>query len=148
MSGVGGVLKGSGLKIGVGAMHDERDVVQQRIADARDALDRLAAPLRDLVVALDVLVDEFGEGLARQEGVDLRGSLDIFLPFRRGLHLLHQVDIERGLFIGDLARQPHRAGLFELRNVEATFDAGRDVVPVLRLRDLRAVRKALRVEGA
>ena len=37
----------------------------------------------DLAGALDVLLDELAEGVAGQEGVGLRGALDIFLPFRR-----------------------------------------------------------------
>src|SRR5713226_2825900 len=51
----------------------------------------------NLVGALDVVPDEFAERLAGQEGVGLRRPLDIFLPFRRALHLLHQIDIEGGL---------------------------------------------------
>src|SRR5216683_939178 len=53
-----------------------------------------------------------------------------------------------GLRRGDLARQPDRAGLLELRNVEAGFNASRDIVPVLRCRHLRSIRKTLRAEGA
>src|SRR5712664_1584893 len=102
----------------------------------------------NLVGALDVVLDEFAERLAGQERIGLRRPLDIFLPFRRSLNLLHQVDIERGLIRGDLSRQPHRARLLELRNVETGFDAGRDVVPILRCRHLRSVRQTLRAERA
>src|SRR6267142_3300020 len=102
----------------------------------------------NLAGAFDVVLDELAERLTGQEGVGLRRPLDIFLPFRRGLHLLHQIDIEGGLIGGHLSRQPYRAGLLEQRNVEAGFDAGWDVVPVLRCRDLGSVRKALRAEGA
>src|SRR6476659_9865839 len=42
----------------------------------------------NLVGALDVFLDEFAERLAGEERVGLRGPLDIFLPFRCGLHLL------------------------------------------------------------
>src|SRR6478735_6408807 len=73
----------------------------------------------NLAGAFDVFLDELAEGIAGQEGVGLRCPLDIFLPFRRGLHLLHQVDIEGGLVGGDLSRQPDRAGLLELRNGKA-----------------------------
>src|ERR1700736_3297003 len=102
----------------------------------------------NLAGAVDVLLDELAECVAGQEGIDLRRPLDIFLPFRGALNFLHQVDIVRGLLRGDLARQPDRARLLELRNVETGFDAGRDIVPVLRLRNLRSVRKTLRGEGA
>src|SRR6267378_3097609 len=88
----------------------------------------------NLAGTLDVILDELAERLTGQERVGLRSPLDIFLPFRRILNLLHQVDVERGLVGGDLSRQPHRAWLLELRNVEPGFDAGRDVVPVLRCR--------------
>src|SRR3984893_13523583 len=84
----------------------------------------------NLLGALDVILDELAERLAGQECIDLRRPLDIFLPFRRVLNLLHQVDIERGLLRGDLAWQPDRSRLFELRDIEAGFDAGRDIVPV------------------
>src|ERR1700738_2835932 len=102
----------------------------------------------NLVGALDVLLDELVERLAAKESIGLRSPLDVFLPFRRALNFLHQIDIKRGLLRGNLARQPDRAGLLELRNVEAGFNASRNVVPVLRLGNLRAVRKALRAEGA
>src|SRR5438445_6091079 len=102
----------------------------------------------NLVGARDVVLDEFAEGFAGQESVGLRSPLDIFLPFRRALHLLHQVDIEGGLIRGHLSRQPDRAGLLELRNVEAGFDAGRDIVPVLRCRNLGSIGQTLRAEGA
>src|SRR6266851_4453759 len=102
----------------------------------------------NLVGALDVLLDELVERLAGQESIGLRSPLDIFLPFRRVLNLLHQIDIKRGLLRGNLARQPDRARLLELRNVEAGFNAGRNIVPVLRCRHLRSVRKTLRAEGA
>src|SRR4029453_17482590 len=93
----------------------------------------------NLAGAVDVVLDELAEGITGQEGVGLRCPLDIFLPFRRGLHLLHQIDIEGGLIGGHLSRQPDRAGLLELRNAEAGFNAGRDVVPVLRCRDFGSV---------
>src|SRR4051812_46320209 len=64
---------------------------------------------RDLVAAFDVFLDELGKGVAGQEGIGLRTLLDVFFPFRRGLDLLHQLDIKRGLVRGDLSRQPHRA---------------------------------------
>src|SRR5438034_455363 len=102
----------------------------------------------NLVGTFDVVLDELAERLAGQEGVGLRGPLDIFLPFRRGLHLLHQVDIEGGLISGHLSRQPDRARLLELRNVEAGFNTGRDVVPVLGRRDLGPVGQTLWAEGA
>src|SRR6202165_3177048 len=89
----------------------------------------------NFVGALDVLLDELAERLAGQEGIDLRSPLDIFLPFRRALNLLHQIDIKRDLIRGHFSRQPHRAGLLELRNIKAGFNAGRDVVPALRFRD-------------
>src|SRR5689334_12979698 len=101
---------------------------------------------RDLAGALDVFLDEPRKGVAGQEGVGLRTLLNVFFPFRRGLDLLHQLDIERGLVRGDLSRQPHRAGLLELRNIQPGFDAGRNVVPVLGCRDLRSVGQALRAE--
>src|SRR4051812_34596893 len=72
-----------------------------------------------LAGAFDVLLDELAEGITGQEGIGLRGPLDIFLPFWRGLHLLHQVDVEGGLVGGDLSWQPDRAGLLELRNGKA-----------------------------
>src|SRR3569833_154539 len=103
---------------------------------------------RDLVGPLDVILDEAGKCLAGQEGAGLRGLLDVVLPFRRGLNLLHQLDIERGLLRGDLSRKPDRAWLLELRNVQARFDAGRNVMPVLGFRHLRSVGEALRAEGA
>src|SRR6185295_18166092 len=102
----------------------------------------------NLAGAFDVFLDELAEGIADQECVGLRCPLDIFLPFRRGLHLLHQVDIEGSLVGGNLSRQPHCAGLLELRNGKAGFNAGRDVVPVLRCRDLGPVRQTLRAERA
>src|SRR6202171_2474774 len=103
---------------------------------------------RDLLGTLDVFLDELAESLAGQKGVGLRSLFDVHLTFRGGLDLLHQIDIERGLIRGDLARQPHRAGLLELRNVEAGFDAGWNIVPVLRLRHFGPVGKAFRAEGA
>ena len=93
-------------------------------------------------------LDELLEGIAGQEGVGLRGALDVLLPFGRLLHLLHEIDIERGLVGRDLARQPHRARLLELRDGEPLLDAGRDVGPALVGGDLRAVRQALRAERA
>src|SRR3954452_13831023 len=83
----------------------------------------------NLAGAFDVVLDELDEGVTGQEGVGLRRPLDIFLPLRRGLHLLHQIDVEGGLIGGHFARQPDRAGLLELRNRKAGFNAGRDVVP-------------------
>src|SRR3981189_2395207 len=65
----------------------------------------------NLAGALDVFLDELAEGIAGQERIGLRRPLDIFLPFRSGLHLLHQVDIEGGLVGRDRSRQPDRAGL-------------------------------------
>src|SRR5258705_5471519 len=62
----------------------------------------------NLVGAFDVVLDELAERLAGQEGVGLRRPLDIFLPFRRGLHLLHQIDIEGGLIGGHPSLQPER----------------------------------------
>src|SRR3954470_6669765 len=73
----------------------------------------------NLVGSLDIVLDEFGEGVTGQEGVGLRGPFDIFLPFRRSLHLLHQVDIEGGLVGGHLSRQPDGARLLELRDRKA-----------------------------
>src|SRR5438445_1539486 len=102
----------------------------------------------NLVGTLDVLLDEFAEGLAGEERRDLRRTLDIFFPFRRALNLFHQIDIERGLLRGDLARQPNRSRLFELRNVETGFNAGRDIMPVLGFRNLGTIWKTLRAEGA
>ena len=102
----------------------------------------------NLVGALDVVLDELAERLAGEERVGLRGPLDIFLPFRRCLHLLHQIDIEGGLICGHLSWQPDRAWLLELRNGKAGLNAGRDVVPVLRCRDLGTVGQTLRAEGA
>src|ERR1700716_1160716 len=93
----------------------------------------------NLVGTLDVVLDELAEGVAGQEGVSLRGPLDIFLPFRRGLHLLHQIDIEDGLICGHFSGQPDGARLLELRNGKTGFDAGRDIVPVLCCRDLGSV---------
>src|SRR5947209_708220 len=103
---------------------------------------------RDLVGALDVLLDELLERVTGKERIGLRGLLDVFLPFRRVLDLLHQIHIESSLLRGDLPRQPNRARLLKLRDVEAAFNAGRNIMPVLALRDLRPVRKALRAEGA
>src|SRR5260370_9627081 len=67
----------------------------------------------NLVGALDVLLDEFAKRFAGEEGIGLRRPLNVFLPFRRVLNLLHQIDIERGLLRADLSRQPHRARLLE-----------------------------------
>src|SRR5712664_2091764 len=58
----------------------------------------------NLVGARDVVLDEFAERLAGQEGVGLRRPLVILLPFRRALHLLHQIDIEGGLICGRRCR--------------------------------------------
>src|SRR5882757_2175461 len=41
----------------------------------------------NLAGAFEVVLDELAEGITGQESVGLRGPLDIFLPFRRGLHL-------------------------------------------------------------
>ena len=95
-----------------------------------------------------VLGHVVGEVLAGQEHLGLRALLDIVLPFRRRLHLLHQVDVERGLLGRDLERQPHRARLLEQRDVQPGLDAGRDVAPALGRRDLRSGRQALGVEDA
>src|SRR5882757_265168 len=40
----------------------------------------------DVMGTRHVLGDEFAERVAGEEGVGLRGPLDIFLPFRRGLN--------------------------------------------------------------
>src|ERR1700682_287980 len=98
--------------------------------------------------AFGILGDELAEGIAGKERIGLRGPLDVFLPFRRALNFLHQIDIKRRLIRRHLARQPDRAGLLELRDVEAGLNAGRNIVPVLGLRDLRTVGKSLRAEGA
>src|SRR3954453_20168946 len=102
----------------------------------------------NLVGALDILLDEFVEGVTGKKRIGLRGLLDVFLPFRRALDLLHQIHIEGGLLRGDLSGQPDRARLLKLRNVEAGFDAGWNIMPVLGLRDLRSIGKPLRAEGA
>src|ERR1700730_7300803 len=117
---------------------------------SRTALVRDQPPLigGDLVGALDVLLDELAQRLAGQERIGLRSPFDVLLPFRRALNLLHQIGIERGLLRSNLARQPDRPRLLELRNLEAGFDAGRNNLPVLRFRDLRSIRKTPRAEGA
>src|ERR1700710_1437297 len=102
----------------------------------------------NLAGTLDVIPDELAERLAGQERIGLRSPFDIFLPVRRSLNLLHQIDIERGLIGSDLSWQPYRTRLLELRNVETGFDARRDVVPVLRCRHLRSVRQTLRAKRA
>src|SRR5882724_7883211 len=48
----------------------------------------------NLAGALDVILDEFSERLTGEKRICLRGPLDIVLPFRRRLNLLHQVDVE------------------------------------------------------
>src|SRR5262249_39633506 len=45
------------------------------------------------------------------------------------------------------AGEPDRARLLELRNVQARFDAGRNVVPAFRCGDVLALRQSLRAEG-
>src|SRR4051794_26858777 len=60
------------------------------------SLDQPALLARDLLDALEVLLDELVELVPGQERVDLGALLDVVLPLRRRLHLLHQVDIERG----------------------------------------------------
>src|SRR6201997_5942552 len=91
------------------------------------SLDQPALLGGDLLDMLEVLFDEAVEICAGQEGVDLRGLLDIVLPLRRCLHLLHEVDIVGGLIRADLAGQPHRARLLILANIESLLDAGRDI---------------------
>src|SRR5260370_23776364 len=102
----------------------------------------------DLVHALDVLGHELVELGAGQEHVGLRRLLDVVLPFRRRLHLLHEVDVKRSLLGCHLPRQPYHARLLELRDGKPRLDAGRDVVPILCRRHLGAVRQALWAEGA
>src|SRR6185437_3138755 len=111
-------------------------------------LDQPALLLGNLVHARAVLGHVVGEFLAGQEHLALRALLDIVLPLRRRLHLLHQVDIEGGLLRRDLERQPHGARLLEQRDVEPGLDTGRDVAPALGRRDLRAGGQALGVEHA
>src|SRR6267143_2672796 len=43
--------------------------------------------------AFGILGDELAEGIAGKERIGLRGPLDVFLPFRRALNFLHQIDI-------------------------------------------------------
>src|SRR3979409_594419 len=117
---------------------------RREIMDAASVRHQPALVRRDLVDALDILVHEFVERRAAQECVGLRGPLDIFLPLRRGLNLLHEVDIEGDLLGRDFAGQPDGARLLELHHVQSGFHAGRNVVPALRGGDLGADGKALR----
>src|ERR1700748_837493 len=97
----------------------------------------------DLLDMLEVLFDEVVEICTGQEGVDLRGLLDIVLPLRRCLHFLHEVDIVGGLIRADLARQPYRARLLKLANIESLLDAGRDIAPAFGRGDFRTRRQPL-----
>src|SRR6476646_9265631 len=102
-----------------------------------DLLDQPALLFRNLVHALGVLAHVVGELLAGQEDLALRALLAIVLPLRRGLQLLHQVDIEGGLLRRDLEGQPDGARLLEQRDVQPGLDAGRDVAPAFGRGDLR-----------
>src|SRR5712672_1983671 len=84
--------------------------------DLSGSLDQPALLARDLLQVAEVFLDEGLEGWTGQERINLRRLLDVILPFRRRLHLLHQVDIEGCLIGVDLARQPHRPGLLILGN--------------------------------
>src|SRR5579884_3542850 len=83
---------------------DDLDPVAGRAAacGAAPSLDQPALFGRDLLHALEVLLDEGIESFAGQERAHLRGLLDVILPLRRGLHLLHQVDIVTRLIARDL----------------------------------------------
>src|SRR5262249_14672260 len=102
----------------------------------------------DLPHVLDVLVHELVKVRSGQKSVGLRGALDVFLPLRRGLHLPHQLNVKGHLVRRDLAGEPDRARLLELRNVQARFDAGGNVVPALRCGDVPTFRQLLPAEGA
>src|SRR5262249_18206687 len=67
------------------------------------SLDQPALLGCDLLEVFEVLPDEIVEVRACQERIDLRGLLDIVLPIRRRLHLLHEIDIEGGLIGTNLA---------------------------------------------
>src|SRR5512144_2470618 len=61
----------------------------------------------DLACALQVLLDELLQLRARDELRALLRALDVFLPFRRGRDLLHQVGVVLRLLRLHLAGQPH-----------------------------------------
>src|SRR6185437_6595450 len=111
-------------------------------------LDQPALLGRNLLHMLQIVLDEIVEVGAGQERVHLRGLLDIVLPFRRRLHLLHQVDIEGRLVGGDLAWQPYRAWLLILLDVEPLLDTGGNVAPAFGRGDLGPRRQSLRAEDA
>src|SRR5436853_567994 len=83
----------------------------------------------DLARALAVGLDELLELRAALEDARLLRALDVLLPFRRRLHLLHEVHVEGALLGLHAGGQPHGARLLVERDVEAGFLAGRDVVP-------------------
>src|ERR1700688_4984373 len=112
------------------------------------SLDQPALLGRHLLQMLEVLLDELVERIAGKECVDLRGFLDVVLPLRRRLNLLHEILIERDLIGADLAGQPYRARLLVLGDCEALLDAGRNVAPAFGRGDLRSLRQSLRAEGA
>src|SRR4051812_1141166 len=112
------------------------------------SLDQPALLARDLLDVLEVLLDELVEIGAGQERVDLGGFLDVVLPLRGRLHLLHEINIERRLVWGDLAGEPHRPRLLILLDVETLLDAGRNVAPAFGRGDLGALRQPLRAENA
>src|SRR5262245_57987793 len=114
------------------------------IIDADASIDEPSLLGGDVPHVLDVLVHELVKFRSVQQSVGLRGALDVFLPLRRGLHLPHQLNVKGHLVRRDLAGEPDRARLLELRNVQARFDAGGNVVPALRCGDVRTFRQLLR----
>src|SRR3954466_3227436 len=102
----------------------------------------------DLAGALDVGRHELLEVGAGDEHARLLRALQVLLPLRRGLHLLHEVHVEVTLLGFHARGKPRGARLLVERDVEARLGARGNVVPSLRRADLRALGEALRVEEA